>query len=134
MFRGTASPVYGMRQPPFAKDPVCARITAHRPDRLDGDRRDRVSHEGPAAPTKDSCISVNGVDWVLRRVAARDGRSLLVTYGRRPAVEATLAASVRQTDAVLMELSRLVAPVRQSDRCLGGDRVRLSSSRRAADG
>ncbi|MEV6295698.1 DUF3515 family protein [Streptomyces sp. NPDC051896] len=135
--REPASPVYGMRQPTLAKDMVCARIAAHYPDRLDGDRRDRGSHEGlaawghgtvrlrcglnPPAPTKDSWISVNGVDRVLRRVAARDGRSLLVTYGRRPAVEVTLAASVRQTDAVLMELSRLVAPVRQSDRCLDGD-------------
>lgn len=132
--RELASPVYGMRQPPLATDPACARIAAHYPDRLDGDRRDRVSYEGlaawghgrvrlrcglnPPAPTGDPCVAVNGVDWVLRETAARDGHDLLVTYGRRPAVEVTLSASLRQTDAVLEELSRLVAPVRQGDHCL----------------
>jgi Protein of unknown function (DUF3515) len=131
-----ASPVYGMRQAPLAKDPACARIAAHYPDRLGGDRRDRATYEGlaawghgrvrlrcglnPPAPTGDPCIAVNGVDWVLREVAARDGRDLLVTYGRRPAVEVTLAASVPQTDTVLTQLSRLVAPVRQNDHCLDG--------------
>ncbi|MFF7357776.1 MULTISPECIES: DUF3515 family protein [Streptomyces] len=132
--RELASPVFGMRQGPLAKDPACARIAAHYPDRLDGDRRDPVSYEGltawghgrvrlrcglnPPAQTKDPCIAVNGVDWVLRETAARDGHDVLVTYGRRPAVEITLADSVRQTDTVLMRLSRLVAPVRQTDHCL----------------
>ncbi|MEV6112482.1 hypothetical protein AB0L59_08115 [Streptomyces sp. NPDC052109] len=31
------------------KDPACARIAVRCPDRLDGDRRDRVSYAGPAA-------------------------------------------------------------------------------------
>lgn len=62
-----------------------------------------------------------GVVRVLRRVAARDGRSLLVTHGRRPAVEVTPAGSVRQTDAVLVELSRLVPPVRPNGHRLDGD-------------
>ncbi|MER6028580.1 DUF3515 family protein [Streptomyces sp. NPDC001851] len=134
--RELASPVFGMRQGPLAKDPACARIAAHYPDRLDGDRRDPFTYEGlaawghgkvrlrcglvPPAPAKDPCVAVNGVDWVLREAAAGDGRDLLVTYGRRPAVEVTLSASVRRTDTVLMELSRLVAPVHQSDHCLAG--------------
>ncbi|KUN08737.1 hypothetical protein AQI95_06915 [Streptomyces yokosukanensis] len=129
-----ASPVYGMRQGPLAKDPACTRIAAHYPDRLAGDRRDRVSYEGlaawghgsvrlrcgivPPAARKNPCFAVNGVDWVLREDPRHDGRRLLVTYGRRPAVEVTLAASVRQTDTVLVRLSRLVAPVRQSVHCL----------------
>ncbi|MEU0006629.1 DUF3515 family protein [Streptomyces sp. NPDC006314] len=129
-----SSPVFGMRQGPLAMDPACARIAGHYPDRLDGNRRDRITFEGlavwghgavrlrcgliPPAPTKDPCFAVNGVDWVLREAASRGGRKLLVTYGRRPAVEVSLADSVRQTDAVLLELSRLVAPVRQNDRCL----------------
>ncbi|MFG2356747.1 DUF3515 domain-containing protein [Streptomyces sp. NPDC048521] len=131
-----SSPVFGLRQGPQAKDPACARIAAHYPDRLDGHRRGRITFEGlavwghgavrlrcgltPPAETKDPCVAVNGVDWVLREAASRGGRKLLVTYGRRPAVEVSLADSVRQTDTVLMELSRLVAPVPRNERCLSG--------------
>lgn len=129
-----SSPVFGLRQGPLAKDPACARIARHYPDRLDGNRRDRITFEGlavwghgavrlrcgliPPAPAKDPCVAVNGVDWVLREADSQGGRKLLVTYGRRPAVEVSLADSVRQTDTVLIELSRLVAPVPQNDHCL----------------
>ncbi|PKW08420.1 Protein of unknown function [Streptomyces sp. 1222.5] len=132
--RELSSPVFGLRQGPLAKDAACTRIADRYPDRLDGDRRDRVTFEGlavwghgavrlrcgltPPVPTKDPCFSVNGVDWVLREAASRDGRKLVVTYGRRPAVELSIADSVRQPDAVLTEVSRLVAPVRQNDHCL----------------
>ncbi|MFI9809305.1 DUF3515 family protein [Streptomyces sp. NPDC052301] len=130
------SPVFGMRQGPLARSPECARIADRYPDRLAGDRRDRAGFEGlaawghgqvelrcgltPPAVQKDRCVAVNGVDWVLHEAGWRHGRKVLVTYGRSPAVEVSLADSVRQPDTVLTELSRLVAPLPQHDHCLDG--------------
>jgi len=38
----------------------------------------------PLAPTTDECVTVDGVDWVVRRLS--DG-TMATTYGRDPAVE-----------------------------------------------
>jgi hypothetical protein len=38
----------------------------------------------PLGPTTDECVSVDGVDWVVRRLS--DG-SMATTYGRDPALE-----------------------------------------------
>lgn len=129
-----ASPVFGLRQGPLADDPQCARIADHYPDRLAGNRRDPVTFDGlavwgrgavqlrcglePPGPSTDLCVTVNGVDWVLQETRSRDGRQYLISYGRRPAVEVSMADSVTRTDAVLVEMSRLVAPVPQSAKCL----------------
>ncbi|MEU9447106.1 DUF3515 family protein [Streptomyces sp. NPDC048277] len=127
------SPVFGLAQGPYAKDPACARLADRYPDRLDGDTRDLVSFQGlavwghgevelrcgvtPPAPTTDACVSVDGVDWVWRETAA-NGRRTLVTYGRSPAVEVSVADSVSHLDAVLLDLSHLVAPIKKGAKCL----------------
>ncbi|MER5789912.1 DUF3515 family protein [Streptomyces sp. NPDC001980] len=129
------SPVFGLAQGPFAQDPACARLADRYPDRLGGAARDRVTFEGlavwghgtvelrcgvnPPGPTTDACVSVDGVDWVWRETAG-DGRKKLVTYGRSPAVEVSVAGSVAGLDAVLVEVSHLVAPIREGDKCLAG--------------
>ncbi|MFI5976788.1 DUF3515 family protein [Streptomyces sp. NPDC051452] len=134
--RELSSPVFGLRQGPLAKDPGCARIAGHYPDRLDGDRLDPVTFEGlavwghgtvrlrcgliPPAPTTDPCFAVDGVDWVLREAGSHGGRKLLVTYGRRPAVEVSIADSAGHTDTVLSDLSRLVASLPLDDHCVSG--------------
>jgi len=38
----------------------------------------------PLGPTTDECVTVDGIDWVVRRLS--DG-SAAVTYGRDPAIE-----------------------------------------------
>lgn len=134
-----SSPVFGLAQGPLAKDPACARIADRYPDRLGGVGRDPVTFEGlavwghgavrlrcgltPPAPTTDACVSVDGVDWVWReRAGDRTGdRRYLVTYGRSPAVEVSIADSVTRPDAVLLDLSHLVAPIRAAARCLASD-------------
>jgi hypothetical protein len=126
------SPVFGLAQGPLARDPACARLADRYPDRLGGAARDRVTFEGlavwghgevelrcglnPPAPTTDACVSVDGVDWVWRETA--DGRKKLVTYGRSPAVEISVADSVTRLDAVLLDLSHLVAPIKNGAKCL----------------
>ncbi|MDC5697229.1 DUF3515 domain-containing protein [Intrasporangium calvum] len=42
------------------------------------------------APTVDSCVVVDGVDWVVRELS--DGTAA-VTYGREPAIEVLVPAS-----------------------------------------
>ncbi|MFF7469215.1 DUF3515 family protein [Streptomyces sp. NPDC008092] len=127
------SPVFGLAQGPFAEDPGCGRLADRYPDRLGGATRDRVTFAGlavwghgtvelrcgvnPPGPTTDACVSVDGVDWVWRE-AAGNGRKMLVTYGRSPAVEVSVAGSVAGLDAVLVDLSRLVAPIREGAGCL----------------
>ncbi|MFD3585705.1 DUF3515 family protein [Streptomyces sp. NPDC058683] len=134
-----SSPVFGLAQGPLAKDPACARIAGRYPDRLGGAGRDPVTFEGlavwgrgtvelrcgltPPAPTTDACVSVDGVDWVWREQAGdRTGdRTYLVTYGRSPAVEVSIADSVTRLDAVLLDLSHLVAPIGAGAGCLASD-------------
>lgn len=41
-------------------------------------------------PTTDDCVSVNGVDWVVRRLS--DGTTA-TTYGREPAIEVLVPAT-----------------------------------------
>ena len=44
----------------------------------------------PLAPTTDECVTVDGVDWVVRRLS--DG-TMATTYGRDPAVEVLAPAA-----------------------------------------
>ncbi|MFF2998901.1 DUF3515 family protein [Streptomyces sp. NPDC057950] len=135
--REVTSPVFALEQGPLADTPECARIAGNYPSSLAGNERDRVSYEGlaawgrgavelrcglyPPAPTTDMCVTVDGVDWVLEEAQSRDGRKYLVTYGRRPAVEVSISDDVPETDVVLVEMSRLVAPVKQNARCIAPD-------------
>ncbi|GGN28741.1 DUF3515 family protein [Streptomyces fuscichromogenes] len=127
------SPVFGLAQGPFAEDPGCGRLAGRYPDRLAGATRDRVTFAGlavwghgtvelrcgvnPPGPTTDACVSVDGVDWVWRGTA-EDGRRKLVTYGRSPAVEISVSGPAAGVDTVLVDLSRLVAPIPEGARCL----------------
>ncbi|MEU9382811.1 DUF3515 family protein [Streptomyces sp. NPDC048279] len=128
------SPVFALAQGPLAKDPACARIAGRYPARLGEAARDPVTFEGlavwgqgavelrcgvtPPGPTTDACVSVDGVDWVWRERAG--DREYLVTYGRSPAVEVSVATSVTRLDGVLLDLSHLVAPLAPNAECLGG--------------
>lgn len=85
---------------PLSSEPVCRSLPW--PETLGGSARvdSRPSHPSIAAwgdpaiiarcglpapaPTVDSCVDVNGVDWVVRELT--DG-SAAVTYGREPALE-----------------------------------------------
>ncbi|MER6628807.1 hypothetical protein ABT301_11265 [Streptomyces sp. NPDC000987] len=59
------------------------------------------------------------MDWVWDQSASRDGRRVLVTYGRDPAVGISVVGRGTGVDAVLVELSRTVRPIRRRAECLG---------------
>ncbi|MGW1373779.1 DUF3515 family protein [Streptomyces sp. NPDC002446] len=128
------SPAFGVEAAPSGGGPECTRIANGYPDRLNGQERDRVDLPGvavwgsgavvlrcgltPPRPTTDTCVSVDEVDWVLREARSRDGRKLLITYGRHPAVEAAISDQAPELDALLVELSRIVKPLRQHEHCI----------------
>jgi hypothetical protein len=68
------------------------------------------------------------VDWAWRTSTDDDGREVLVTYGREPSVEVQLTAGKAAPDAVLVELSSVVKPLKQSNECLAGSDVTAPSS------
>ncbi|MER6143154.1 DUF3515 family protein [Streptomyces sparsogenes] len=132
--RVVTSPAYGVAAAPRGDAPECARIEKGYPDHLAGRERapggaagvavwgDRavVSRCGmtPPAPTPELCVNVDGVDWVLREARSRDGRKVVITYGRDPAVEVSVSDRVTELDAVLVDLSKAVKPIRQHHKCL----------------
>ncbi|MFF1283405.1 DUF3515 family protein [Streptomyces sp. NPDC058299] len=71
----------------------------------------------PPGPTEDLCVAVDGVDWVIDSRHSTETRKVVVTYGRVPATQVVLDGG-GETDAALIDLSRLVAPIRQRSRCV----------------
>ncbi|MER5600041.1 DUF3515 family protein [Streptomyces sp. NPDC002265] len=125
----------GMTAAERGDDPRCARIARDYPAELGGQRRSDPGVVGvtvwgggavvlrcglrPPQPTVDRCLSVDGVDWVLEDAKFHDGRKVLITYGRDPAVEITLTDGTAETDTALLELSKAVKPLPQGARCIG---------------
>lgn len=130
---------------PFASDPVCAEIVLALPVTLGdlerqettsqataawGDRSDPVVLRcgvEPLAPTTDRCLTVadgeTSVDWVAVPGDQDDTGSApwrFTTYGRSPAVEVLVPASVttdRSSD-FLLDLGPAVSAVGQTRTCL----------------
>ncbi|REK86417.1 DUF3515 domain-containing protein [Streptomyces inhibens] len=134
VIREVNSPTFGVEPAAKGGAPECTRIAKDYPDRLNGQERDHTDLPGVAAwgggavvlrcgltpprPTTDACVNVDDVDWVLREAKSQDGRKLLITYGRHPAVEATISGQGSGIDVLLVELSKTVKPIRQHEHCL----------------
>ncbi|WP_326581005.1 DUF3515 domain-containing protein [Streptomyces sp. NBC_00481] len=132
--RMLGEPSFSFAAAPLADDPACARISEQYPDRLAGLDRADTSTKGAAVwgdgavvarcgfprlnATADACAEVDGVDWVWRTSKGGDGRELLVTYGREPSVEVQLVRGQAAADSVLVGLSSLVKPIKQTRECL----------------
>ncbi|WP_434600150.1 DUF3515 family protein [Streptomyces sp. A5-4] len=132
--RQMGAPGYGIESAPRAARPECAKAASRYPERLAGQELTFTGRPGiavwgdeaivlrcgltPPAPTVDPCANVNGVDWVFRDVRSQGGRKVVVTYGRNPAVEVVVSDKVAAMDAVLVDLSRLVEPIKEEAKCL----------------
>ncbi|MDM7831703.1 DUF3515 domain-containing protein [Cellulomonas edaphi] len=130
---------------PHATDPVCADVVLSTPDELSGlERRDTNAQattawgdpEGaivlrcgvePLGPTTDRCVTVESpdgtsVDWVVTQGDSEDddGAATFVTYGRVPAVEVRVPASVRaqHSTSLLIDLGAAVSRTEKQRACL----------------
>jgi hypothetical protein len=69
------------------------------------------------APTTDQCVSVNGVDWVLRQ--QKDSSTwTATTYGRKPATELVFDPDKVAESSVLADLADAAAKIPQTHKCL----------------
>lgn len=123
----------GLRPARASSAPHCRRITDTAPASLGdlprrdtslagvavwGDR-DIVLRCGvtPPGPTTDPCFAVDGVDWVLDQKQSTGTRKVIVSYGRTPATQVVFEGGGK-TDAALVDLSKLIAPIRQTSHCI----------------
>jgi hypothetical protein len=93
-------------------------------------------------PTTDRCVTVNGVDWVIRETSSTssaspsvpasasagptataddgaNGTYILTTFGRTPATELVLDTSRISSATVLASLASAVSKVPQTAKCVG---------------
>ncbi|MDQ6755064.1 MAG: DUF3515 domain-containing protein [Actinomycetota bacterium] len=70
----------------------------------------------PPGPTTDVCVSVKGVDWVIKE---GNPSWTLTSYGRIPATEIVLDPNKIASNTVLVELANAVGKIPQTRHCVG---------------
>ncbi len=67
-------------------------------------------------PTTDRCVSVNGVDWVIK-----EGNPVwtLTTFGREPATEILLDPNKISSATALAELASAASKIKATRKCVG---------------
>ncbi|MDY6051092.1 MAG: DUF3515 family protein [Rothia sp. (in: high G+C Gram-positive bacteria)] len=82
------------------------------------------------APVSDPCVSVNGIDWIIKPTddelaAATEhtatGTWVAETFGRDPALQVTFDTDQVSSSTVLAELSSAVAQIPQQKQCTNVD-------------
>ncbi|MEU2790882.1 DUF3515 domain-containing protein [Streptomyces sp. NPDC007100] len=124
----------GVESAPNAHHPACGDLAKRYPSKLLGADRSEAGAPGvavwgdsavvlrcgltPPRPTTDPCFVVNGVDWVLEQGKSKSGKKVLVTYGRNPAVEVTVADASPSAGDSLVDLGDAVKRIPQKSRCV----------------
>jgi hypothetical protein len=127
------SPSVTINEAKDANNPACAPMMVALPDSLANAKRRTTSSQATAAwgdpslvvlrcgvqvpgPTTDKCVTVNGVDWVLKQ----KGTTWTITsYGRNPATELVLEENTIPSDTVLTEISAAVSKIPSTGGCVG---------------
>lgn len=74
----------------------------------------------PLAPTTNTCMNVNGTDWVLdEERAKRGGPRVLTTYGRIPSVELAFNEDNLLAGDALVVIDKAVRDIPQQSKCIG---------------
>lgn len=116
-----------------AADPACAPMMVAMPDSLGDAKLRKTNAQATAAwgdpslvilrcgvnvpgPTTDSCVTVNGIDWVIK-----EGNPVwtLTTFGRDPATEILMDPNKISSATVLAELANAAGKVKASRNCVG---------------
>lgn len=143
MFVGAAlaacAPVVDVTAAADAANPACAPMMVALPDAIGDAPLRKTNSQATAAwgnpskvilrcgvnvpgPTTDRCVSVNGVDWVIREA---DTAWTLTTFGREPATEVLLTKDQETVSSatVLADLAAAVAKVPATRNCIGQEEL-----------
>ena len=127
------SPVVDVTAAKDAANPACAPMMLALPDTIGDAKLRKTNAQATAAwgdpslvivrcgvnvpgPTTDRCVSVNGVDWVIKE---GDPVWTLTTFGREPATEILMDPDKISSATVLAELANAAAKVKATRNCVG---------------
>ncbi|WUL62542.1 DUF3515 domain-containing protein [Streptomyces sp. NBC_00344] len=130
---GTSSRSYNVSGAPGGATAGCSSLVSKAPQKLGGHERNDSGQEGTAVwgdgdvvlrcgnisdvPESAPCTSVKGVDWVVNAKKTHDGVKTVLSYGRSPAAEVTVSERVKDKDAVIGEMSGIVAGLAKQKEC-----------------
>jgi hypothetical protein len=121
---------------PDAANAACTALLGRLPDRVLDRARTSLHVTGAAAwgdpaivlrcgvpvpgPTAEHCLDANGLSWII---AETKHTLRFISYGRTPAVELRIPASVERSSApgALVDLADAVRPIPASTKCIGAD-------------
>ncbi|WP_320535882.1 DUF3515 family protein [Pseudarthrobacter sp. IC2-21] len=129
------SPAVDVAPAADAANPACAPMMVALPDAIGDAKLRKTNSQATAAwgdpsqvilrcgvnvpgPTTDRCVSVNGVDWVIKEA---DSAWTLTTFGRKPATEILLTKDQETISSatVLADLSGAAAKIPATGNCVG---------------
>jgi hypothetical protein len=116
-----------------AANPLCAPMMVALPDAIGDSKLRKTNSQATAAwgdpslvilrcgvnvpgPTTDRCVTVNGVDWVIKE---GDPVWTLTTYGREPATEILMDPDKISSATVLADLAAAAEKVPSARNCVG---------------
>ncbi|MDT0167459.1 DUF3515 domain-containing protein [Pseudarthrobacter sp. BRE9] len=127
------SPAVDVTAAKDAANPLCAPMMVALPDAIGDSKLRKTNSQATAAwgdpslvilrcgvnvpgPTTDRCVTVNGVDWVIKE---GDPVWTLTTYGREPATEILMDPDKISSATVLADLAAAAEKVPSSRNCVG---------------
>lgn len=126
------SPDVPMDPAPDANNPGCAEVIVRLPDTVDGLERRYTNAQAtgawgdpasvllycgiePSGPTTDTCVSVDGIDWIIDESRAPLYR--FEAYGRTPGLEVVVDSEQANGTNVIAELSLAASHLPQERKC-----------------
>src|SRR5437868_7789473 len=120
-----------------AANPACAPMMVALPDAIGDSKLRKTNSQATAAwgdpslvilrcgvnvpgPTTDRCVTVNGVDWVIKE---GDPVWTLTTYGREPATEILMDPDKISSATVLADLAAAAGKIKATRNCVGQEDV-----------
>src|SRR6476620_6804416 len=131
------SPVVDVAPAKDAANAACAPMMVALPDSLGEAKLRKTNSQATAAwgdpslvvlrcgvnvpgPTTDRCVSVNGVDWVIKE---GDPAWTLTTYGREPATEIVMDPDKISSATVLADLAAAAGKIPSTRNCVGQEEL-----------
>lgn len=131
------APVVDVAPAKDAANPACAPMMVALPDTMGDAGLRKTNSQATAAwgdpskvilrcgvnvpgPTTDRCVSVNGIDWVIKE---GDPVWTLTTFGREPATEILMNPDQISSATVLAELSAAAGKIRATRNCVGQEEL-----------